>query len=248
MAAPPDPNDLAYWYPLVKELAPTPKTVVIETGVELLSLVEGEDPPGIDEFFESIISAGDSVGWPCFLRTGHLSAKHEWRETCCLRGRAVVPLHVVALVEASEMAGFMGLPYRTWVVRELLETAPAFFAFTGRMPIAKERRYFAREGAVLGYQPYWPPDSILDPSEPDWAERLEELNRMSDEEVEELAERSRQASAGVPGAWSIDWLFAPSRGWLLTDMAVAADSFVWEECPTAPDRSAFERPEAGPIA
>lgn len=230
-----DPNNLSYWYPRIKDLVQTPETRIIHTDLDLLPLVDGEKVEGFKSFTLKLVMAGDEVGWPCFLRTGHGSGKHDWAATCHVPGPFQIPDHVRWLVEWSEMADFLGLPYQTWVVREMLKTDAAFYAFDGEMPITKERRYFAQDGVVLGFHPYWPPDAIEGHTEArGWQERLAVLNEMPDAEVLELCALSARVSRAVPGAWSIDWLWTTDRGWFLTDMAVAATSFCWREHPKAP--------------
>ncbi len=38
----------------------------------------------------------------------------------------------------------------------------------------------------------------------------------------------------LEGDWSIDWLWTTDRGWVLTDMAVAEQSFHWLDCEYCP--------------
>jgi hypothetical protein len=61
------------------------------------------------------------------------------------------------------------------VVREMIPTTPVFTAFAGQMPVTQEFRVFADSGKILGYQPYWPKDSIQEPSREDWEAALESL-------------------------------------------------------------------------
>ena len=230
-----DLNNLNYWYPRIKGLVPVPKTLIIRTGLDLLPLVDDMPVPGFDSFVAELVAAGDTLGWPCFMRTGYGSGKHEWESTCCVSGPRAVPAHVRALVEWSEMADFFGLPYSTWAVREMLKTEPAFYAFWGKMPITKERRYFVENEKVLGFHPYWPPDAFSDErDEPGWRAKLDALNVMPEDEVRLLTSLSEKVSGAVPGAWSIDWLCTADHEWFLIDMAMASESFCWREYPNAP--------------
>ena len=246
------------WYPLVKDLVPTPRTLW-RKGLDLMPLAYGAegDPDGsLLTDFKAVCAwlreAGEQLGWPLFLRTGLTSGKHDWRHTCDLRSAAEIERHVSALCEYSAMAGFMGLPADVWVAREMLATQSPFSAFEG-MPITRERRYFVRDGELLGHHPYWPPQAFEDSyneiitSEPgrDWRELLDRLNAESPTEVAELSALSVRVGHAVGGAWSVDWLWLPEMpktgqpGWMLTDMAHAEESFVWREYPTAPNPDAF---------
>lgn len=233
-----DLNDLSYWYPLIEGLVPTPETRIVKTEVDLLAFLDKGDDEGFGpmwDFIDELAEAGEEVGWPCFLRTGHGSDKHSWKRSCFVSDVKKLPSHVMALVEWSEMADFLGMPYRNWVVRELLPTEAAFHAFWGDMPITKERRYFAQDGTVLGFHPYWPPEALEGNTEAtEWRAKLDVLNEMPDSEVMELSVLSAKVSRALPGAWSIDWLWTTDRGWVLTDMAVASQSFCWSEHPNAP--------------
>lgn len=71
---------------------------------------------------------------------------------------------------------------------------------------------------------------------------LAPLNHESPAEVAELTALSEQVAAVVPGAWSVDWLYSPGRGWVCIDMAHAERSFVWSEYPTAPPPLEADRP------
>ena len=110
------------------------------------------------------------------------------------------------------------------------------------MPITRERRYFVRDGVVLGHHPYWNPEAIATPDAPDWRVRLDRLNEEPAAETAELSRLSRAVSRVVPGAWSVDWLMAQDGGWYCIDLAHAERSYVWWEHPQAPSRSRL--PEA----
>lgn len=233
-------NDLAFWYPRVAPLVPTPATWIVRTDVELAYLLDGEAPPGLEAFIDELRRAGDEAGWPCFLRTSHGSGKHDWKHTCFVESADQVPARVAALVEWSAMVDFFGLPTTTWVVRELLHTSPAFSAFWGDMPVTKERRYFVVDGKVIGHHPYWPPEAIEGHTEdPDWRSKLDELNRIHPAEVRELTEMTKQIGNVLEGDWSVDWLWTVDRGWVLIDMALASESYCWYAYPTAPDPAAL---------
>lgn len=227
--------DLADWFPrLVEASIPVPRTRIVRAPADLIALLDGETPAGFGAFLAELEAAGDEIGYPLFLRTGFGSGKHDWVDTCLVTSADDLGQHVFALVEWSEMVDVMGLPTTTWAVRELLPTDPAFTAFSGHLPITRERRYFVEDGRVVGYHPYWPPFAIESPSVSDWEVRLSALNEMPPEEVSELTALAERVSTAVPGAWSVDFLHVPDRGWLCIDMAHTARSFIWRDHPCAP--------------
>ena len=232
---------LEEWYPLVMDLVATPRTVILHAGVDLAPLLYGNEEGAPDVRAEArqlsvdIAHAAEAVGgYPIFLRTGHTSGKHQWRDTCFVPDRASIPQHIYNIVEYSEMADMFGLPTEVWVVRELLTTEPAFHAFAD-MPVTAERRYFVVDGKVVGHHPYWPPDSLEDSDTDvrDWRKRLEQLNQQPASEIELLTALTEKVGGVLPGAWSVDWLWAQGQWWL-TDMAWAEVSYVWSDHPTAP--------------
>ncbi|MBD1864154.1 MULTISPECIES: hypothetical protein [Trichocoleus] len=200
---------LSYWFPKLEvEGIPVPKTEIITTDIDLDQLLENTVPEGFSQFVSAIQAAGDRLGYPCFLRTGHTSGKHDWLRTCYLDHPCsnVIGQHIVDLVEFSVCVDFFGLPTRVWAVRELLKTEPAFHAFHG-LPITKERRYFIRDGKVEHHQPYWPPGAIAGHTEePLWQELLAELNDETPETLTALTHLSEQVAAVMDGYWSVDWL------------------------------------------
>jgi hypothetical protein len=231
-----DKTALSWWWPRLPKNIPTPRTTIIRhqgTG-HLVDLCDGKTPEGFGELCQRIVLAGDRFGWPMFLRTDHFSAKHNWKDTCYVPGPGAVPQHVARLVVESNLVDIMGLPTDVWVIRELLPTEAAFYAFRGEMPIVKERRYFVDGQFVKCHHPYWPPGSIEKPSAPDWEATLAAMNVEAPSEIDHLVEMSLRVGARLKGAWSIDWLWVEGhKKWYLTDMAEAERSFHWPGCEAA---------------
>lgn len=229
-----DRNSLDFWFPrLLKAGVSVPRTEIVRSDVEFIEVFDGKKPDGLDGFMEEIARAAERIGYPVFCRTSHAAGKHEWTDTCFVPRPDDLAQHVLNLVEWSAMADLLGLPTDVWAVREMLPTRPAFHAFRA-MPVCRERRYFISDGKVLGGHPYWPPASIVNPSEVDWENRLAVLNHESDDEVAELTALTERVAAQFEGAWSVDWLYAEERGWVCIDMAEAARSFCWFDHPGAP--------------
>ena len=225
-------NCLSYWYPKIAAAGlPVPKTEVIKTDVELRYLLDAREPEGYQEFLDLIVAAGDRIGWPFFFRTGLTSGKHRWTHTCYVTECEEEPSHVRALVEHSEMCGFLGLPYQVWCVREMLPTIPACKLVSyGDMPLCREFRLFTKAGLVQCCHGYWPFDAVEQgqPDDPCWRSLLRGHHLVSDQPV--LTELVQRAAASCTGDdWSVD-ILETRRGWVITDMALAAESYHWEGC------------------
>lgn len=234
---------LEEWYPLVQPLALTPETVILRTDRDLAPMLytDSPDAPDVSKDVERLVTAVRGVaervgGFPLFLRTGLMSGKHGWQDTCYVPDAESVGQHIYNIVEESEMADMVGgRPTDVWVVRRLLNTRPVFTAFHGHMPITRERRYFFVDGEVVGHQPYWPGE-VFEENEPSietWREKLDDINHEWPPEVTYLTHMTKRVAEAIPGAWSVDWLFADPH-WYLIDMAWAEVSYVWEDYPTAP--------------
>jgi len=235
-----DTNCLSYWFPLLVEAGlPLPSTLVAQTDVTLLELLDGKTPDGWQSFRDSLHDAIMEIGgYPIFLRTGHTSGKHRWRNTCYLSSPEFILQHVVNLVEVSECAGIIGLPCDVWVVRELLPTEPIckLPRYCG-MPLCREFRCFARGGEVLCMHPYWPYQAVLKgtiecgrPMPKGLHGKWQEMCRLSPPDLHAIHSIAQRASQVVEGEWSVDILWT-SRGWYLIDMALAEDSWHWLDCP-----------------
>jgi len=137
----------------------------------------------------------------------------------------------MALVEWSEMVDFLGLPVNVWAVREMLPTQPLFrcAGYKG-FPVVREFRVFVDGSTVLYRNPYWP-DGAIEEGKPDvlnWRELLRRANELTDDEATVINRLASQCGNAVGGKWSVDVL-ETSRGWYVTDMAVAERSWGWKE-------------------
>ena len=237
-------NDLADWYPLVQALdVPTPRTLIEPVPESLTALLDLVDPASPDfpadarETLERIRVALIVTGTPVFLRTGEMSAKHAWGASCLLDEPDNLVENLFGLYETQAMAWGVPMPEHI-IIRELLPTEHLFYAFNG-MPITKERRYFVRDGRVYDHHPYWPVSAIEDhhPHAADgrelpaaeWTETLREASSETAEEIEELTRLAERVGSVLPGAWSVDFLWVPDRGWAFIDAAHAERSYVMPE-------------------
>lgn len=229
-------NDLAYWFPCIEAAGlSVPKTEIVQTTVNLIELLDGIRPFGFDRFETHLRNAAKRVGFPCFLRTGYTSGKHDWRDTCHVPDASALGRHVVALVESSVLAGMMGLPTDSWAVRELIPNVPLFTLdhYCG-MPYVPEWRLFATPDEVVHIQPYWPMKALEQgrPSIPNWRDVVAAFfAKMSAQQAVALLGPTAIRAAEVcdGGLWSVDFLWSAVNGrWWLTDMADGDRSFRYE--------------------
>lgn len=232
-----DRNDLAWWFPKIEAAGlPVPRTRIVdytsfgEPG-GLMALLDGEMPTHWDEFVALLDTIADEFApdGPVFLRTGHLSGKHSWMDTCFVtRHPKSIGQHVAALVEESAMADLMGLPTDTWVVREMIETKTLFRVSEWRnFPVTREFRVFIRDDGAdeITVHPYWPADSIPSLNHVTGA-LLEQASLISHDEIGDICTLAGQASGALGGGfWSIDFLQDADGKWWLTDMAEGDRSF-----------------------
>lgn len=262
-----DFNCLSYWFAHLEQveglLLPETRIVHAADPGGLLGVVDGGGLQPAEELAKAIGAQAADIGYPCFLRTGHLSAKHDWRQTCWVESPEHLVPHIVRLVEASQCASIMGLPVDVWVVRKPIETKPIGRSKNG-MPMGIERRYFIADGQVVCHHPYWPPEAVvqyaaeLEGCKPQDVRQLrmslvmdedqdlrqmaansplraamERLTNESQAEVEELTGFSQRVAEWFDGAWSVDWLQDADGCWWAIDMALAENSWHYPGCAAA---------------
>lgn len=239
-------NCISYWFPILKRAGvPVPKTAILRTKIDLTRMIDHQECPGLDEFIEEYhraieLVSGSRLG-PAFLRTGQGGGKHDWDRCCNYRGGNLRD-HVGYLVEWSHMVSMISLSHDVWAAREMLPVKPlCVLPGYGNMPLVREMRCFIRHGKVVCYHPYWPIGAIRDgmSRKPELLERLVEINNASlfnpdeQKQIVELAEAVAQAfNEGDYTAWSVD-ILETDRGFYVTDMALAKESYHWEGCPKA---------------
>jgi hypothetical protein len=225
-----DKVSLAYWFPKLQASGVlTPTTKIITTKTDFGPMMDGQPSKEIDEFIAFLKHEAEHFGFPLFLRTGHLSAKHSWKDSCFVPSKEQIGNSIYALVEASALATLRGLPMDVWVIRSFLDLDIRFTAFHGDMPVAVERRYFIEDGKVICSHPYWPAgafEQIRNKPE-NWGALLTEMNAVTAPELEDL---SVQVSQSFEGAWSLDWAKHKSGTWYAIDMAPMEVSWHWPGC------------------
>lgn len=215
----------SYWFPLLTASGvPVPETLIVKAP-DLTPLLDGEPIEGWDEFLAGMITAGDAMGYPCFIRTGRFSGKHSWRRTCYVPDAAMMARHIGAIVEESHLADFMGLDTSVWLVRRFLWPHQGYWTAFDGLPMRRERRSFIGRGDPI-IMPYWPADAIRKPSSPSWEKALERLNTNRPEDYPEIRKQALRVAEEFRGlgAWSLDWMWHQHQ-WVAIDMAPAECSW-----------------------
>jgi len=238
------PNSMFYWWPRVEDCGiPMPKTTLVPVDFdEYLALVvlvgDGMTSALTDAVFERVDDVASQYPRPVFIRTDHLADKHHWRNTCYIANDNYENLcnHLFKLVEEFELQTFMsGEVMLGFAVRDYIRTNPFFFAFHGGLPINKERRLFYERGkGIVCHHNYWPEDSILHPSVPDWKERLKETDDLCDLDLTNVVYFAEEVGDHLATpehpAWSIDLMKGADGQWYFIDCATADRSYHWAGC------------------
>lgn len=210
-----------------------PRTLLVEASEEALSdiyrVFEGAAMLGASErFFQDLSVAGEDVGYPFFLRTGHTAGKHNWRHTCYVGQERELKDHAVALIEYSDIISFSRFSVRWWAVRELLPIKPLAVApLFADMPVCREFRLFVSDGVVQCIHPYWSEQTLYQGGIEKPQALCAELSVLDDTRY--LTELASCAGRALGGAWSVDIMHS-ERGWSIVDMAEASKSYHRSGC------------------
>lgn len=225
------PTAYENWAPAVlKAGVPAPDTVTVPLTFELQeAFLEGRELPAealenIEAIVKVVEEMGAKHGFPLFIKTSYTSNKHEWGRSCCLESADRNAI-IQQLANIVEYQGFSPYPMSpSLLIRQMLETAPAFHAFGG-MPVTQEFRFFGGRGHVQGYQPYWPEHSIQEPTVEGWKEKLSDISKLSAGERKKLILATEAVTQHLVGEWSVDFLKDRHGKWWLIDMAEARLSY-----------------------
>lgn len=232
-------NNMAYWFPVLEEIRMrVPKTILVHRGgCDLSAILDGKHPEHYDRFERALFDAMDEIGYPCFFRTGMLSDKFSWKDTCFIEKKPTAGemLHRVGgLVETSFMANISGRPfnYDFWAVREMIKTKPVVSHFND-MPIAMEIRAFVQGGRILCLHPYWVEESFKNASEEvkEKAKGLMVAPTEKDEpELYEMLKYIAHHFQDRGRSWAVDMLKDVDGDWWCTDMAIGERAYHHESC------------------
>lgn len=234
-------NCLSYWFPILESSGVrVPKTQIFETDLDLSLLIDRKEPEGFEQFHADLMRAAQVIGTPFFLRSGLTSAKFDWANTCYIEKIEDIMRHMYGIIEYSECASIVGIPYNVWAIREYIPMVAPFKVDSG-MPVNKERRIFIEDEKVICSHAYWPHDAIeqLGCSEFDWKRKLTAINTPERDE-KEIKKQSVEVSKLFEGAWSLDWSLSLANEWIAIDMAVAETSWHWPGCLAAKKRGWIE--------
>lgn len=240
-----DKCSLLYWYPKIKGLVPTPRSAAVELPDDWISWLDNGMPP---EYGEALGKAVAAIGltYPIFIRTDQLSGKHSWNRTCFVPRKEELANHTMFLLEENAMQDMFGEARpRAIVVREFLHLKSFFRAYLG-MPVAREFRFFATNGVIDCWHPYWPLGSLEEgnPNDPKWRRFLPQLEEAPPAQVFKMVEK---VSKAFPEQWSIDVCENTTGKWFVTDMAVGWASFHYSH--TVPGGGGREgEPEVEPFS
>lgn len=240
-------NSALYWLPRIEAAGlPVPKTVVVPYDHQkvLLGMYgESEVGPPIQE----VLSAAKPLGDVVFIRGDQTSSKHSGPGGYRFRTAEAEKLARLLCWNVEDAEGKLMFEdcQEAFLVRKWLDLETSFGAFgygpegSEPHPIAREWRFFADRDGVICHQPYWPARAIDgQTTEADWEAKLRHLNRdLSPAEEELLSGMAVAAATACPLAksWSVDFACDTSGKWWLIDMAVAAASYHYEDCPHRED-------------
>ena len=239
-----NPNSMLYWYPLVKGLdINIPRTTLIELTEKQVKLcwtvLDGklintdlvrEQWDSLLEYIQNIIAASYTL--PVFLRGDSTSGKHNYNDTCYLTDIKLIGNHLFNLIEDSVLS-IDEVPHG-FAIREFLQLDAPFKAFNG-LPIARERRFFIKDGSIACCHSYWPEDSIrffraTKPEIIGWKEHLLSINNYTPNSVA-LEASVCILSKVLSGYWSVDFAYTTNGQWYFIDAANGEDSYHWLGCP-----------------
>jgi hypothetical protein len=227
-------NSLLYWYKHIKDLEiPQPKTeIVMLSRKDISNFFEFKMNKKLKKKIDKTI---EKLGYPIFFRTDQSSYKHNWKEASFIETKKDIERCIYRTIEHNLCCGILGLPFKALVFREYIPLFSKFRAFRGDLPIAKERRYFIKNGEVQCHHPYWVMNSIINPNKEDWKEILSELNKEKEKEINQLTKYALEVASILRGYWSIDFAYSKEKKWYLIDMARGEDSFHKLDCQFCPD-------------
>lgn len=247
-------NSLFVWYPLIQEVVPTPKTIMIPKVNDWQSLeavIDTFTDPEIIRLFEEAKKAVHLLGgYPVFLRSDETSNKHSWADTCYVTNDKTLASGIRNILEFTLMVDMGGeLNFGGVVVREFLDLPHKFHAFSG-MPVSKEFRFFIKNGQILCRHPYWFPSCMRRVDIEDWLPELRKIQVLEPNEKLVLDQYALDVSKAIElldapeNYWSIDFCYALNRGWIVTDMALGPESFHYNTClNAAEDMKHYPDPE-----
>lgn len=228
------PDSLLFWFLKIKNLnIPQPRTSIRTLSKSELSRfsswIEGQASEEITQVLSDLREIIKEYNYPVFVRTDLASGKHSYKNSCFISSEEKLERNLAGVIEFNYCADIIGLPFEAIVVREFLELEAPFKAFWGELPIAKERRYFIKNGKIDSKFPYWSSETIregtFDDLPDNWEEQLAEINKMTSKEVKLLSHYAMLVGEVLDGYWSIDFAKGKNGEWYLIDCATGERSW-----------------------
>jgi len=261
-----DKNSMVLWWPKIKGLGiPVPKTTIIRMPRAFLKQAS------IEKYMPLIKKTAKQLGYPLFIRTDLASGKHSWEKSCYVPNPKVLLDHMLEVISFNECADLVGLLWQAIVLREFIELDWKFTTFTGKMPVAKERRYFVKDGTVQCHHPYWLQDAIeqhlkfcrdfdrwakkadakrtrtREEIPEHWKRMLAGLNKETPHEIKLLTGYAEKVAKAMDGEyWSVDFAHAKNGVWYLIDMGTGENSFHHPDCSYCPEPMQIKFTKNGP--
>lgn len=210
-------NSMLYWYPRVKDVAPTPETRWVEVEPDV---VWYDNVP--ESVVEEVKRIADEIGYPVFMRSDVNSGKHRWVETCYVKSPEQIERNLNMLVEDHVVKDLI---LRAIVLREFVELDWKFKAFYGKLPIATEVRVMVKDGEVERWFFYWPEKAIMMPDRVNWRSLLVEMRKTAEKEQDEFIKLAEKVARKFEGYWSVDFARTKEGRWILIDMALGEVSW-----------------------
>ena len=221
---------LSHWFPVLQALGITvPETKMYPISIpDQFSMIDGTPTESVLKVIEEIKNGAKEFGYPVFIKNSLFSDKHDWKESCFVENENQILGHIRLITDMAYAVGCDEALYL--VLRKMIPVDSPFSAFRG-MPITAERRYFVKDGKVIFHHPYFPPQSIQNPSISNWQPLLDQLNQETPEEITLLKTQSEKIGSALCGFWSVDWLKSKDGTWFCIDMALGHRSYCWEDYP-----------------
>ena len=222
-----DKESMLHWFPRISNLdIPHPETEIVRIPNDVLKEIVEVYSKRTRLIGENVINdiLDKLLPFPIFLRTDMSSQKKMFKKTCRLPNRKSLFGHVLEIVNANIDSGIKdnALVFRKW-----LDLDAGFFAFDG-LPIAVEARAYIDGGKVIGVEPYWKEENILNPQNPQWRKILKYQNKMINASEDKLLQYSKIiGSRFQTGKWSVDFALERNGNWYLIDMGNIPDKDVF---------------------
>lgn len=233
-----DKTSLLYWYPIIKDIALTPRTeIVMLNEKELNKYWRGEGDAcslgRLTQEVKKVIKAKFTL--PVFIKTDVYSDKHNWKNSCYVDSLDNLDNHLFEIIAGSRCADILGgLPIEAIIVREFIPMKTLFKAFWGEMPVNPEIRVFIKNGKIICHHWYWIEEAIEDGTDEEslpanWKEILDDV-KYDYANIDYILSIAEQIAKKLAGFWSIDFCLSKDDKWILIDMAEGSKSWHDRSC------------------